>query len=128
MFTSSMSATGIVGSSFSYTVPAVGASSFTAAGLPPGLTIDLLEGVIVGTPTTAGVTISTISAYNVYGSSSATMSFTITDSGVLPSTPTLNLPVHPDQRSDHRRLQRPGSSVVFPVDVHARRSHSRIET
>jgi hypothetical protein len=50
-------ATGIVGVTFSYTVTVTGnAQSFSATGLPPGLSVtDPTNRVISGTPTTAGV-------------------------------------------------------------------------
>ncbi|KAB7727042.1 hypothetical protein F5984_22665 [Rudanella paleaurantiibacter] len=55
------SATGTVGQSFSYTIPSGSFSAtagqsltYSASGLPPGLTINTGTGAITGTPTTAG--------------------------------------------------------------------------
>ncbi len=51
--TSPLTATAIVGEAFTYQIEASGATSFGAEGLPDGLSVSNLTGVISGTPTTA---------------------------------------------------------------------------
>ena len=52
-------------------------SSFTASGLPPGLSLDPFSGAISGTPGTPGVYAVPVSASNAGGTSSATITFKI---------------------------------------------------
>jgi len=52
-------------------------TAFAASGLPPGLTIDPVQGVISGTATTFGTFVATISASNAGGTGSATVSFIV---------------------------------------------------
>jgi hypothetical protein len=82
-------ASGTLGWSFSYQIPAFGdlLTGYTATGLPAGLTVNTSTGVISGTPTAAGAFMVTISAtfVNVNGSG------TVTGSGTL--TLTINFPI-----------------------------------
>src|SRR5204862_3854572 len=58
-------ATGTVGSNFSYTINATNnPTSYNATGLPAGLTVNTGNGKITGKPTTAGIYQVTISATN----------------------------------------------------------------
>jgi len=79
LISSPTSATGAVGSVFpTYTVGGTDQpTSYTAAGLPPGLTINSLTGAINGTPTTSGTFHVTITATNGVGSGSTTLTITI---------------------------------------------------
>jgi PKD repeat protein len=52
-------------------------TSFAATGLPPGLAIDPVQGVISGTATTPGTYAATISAANAGGTGSAVVTFTV---------------------------------------------------
>jgi len=76
--TSSLSASGIRGSAFSYQITATNSpTSYNATGLPSGLSVNTSTGVISGTPSAAGTTSVTISATNSGGTGSATLTITI---------------------------------------------------
>src|SRR6266568_3722428 len=88
VITSPATATGQVGVAFSYTITATNSpTSFNAAGLPAGLTVNTSTGFISGTPTTAGTYSVTISATNSGGTGSATLTLTIN-----PATPVIQPP------------------------------------
>ncbi|MGH9771723.1 MAG: putative Ig domain-containing protein, partial [Candidatus Acidiferrales bacterium] len=78
VITSSLTANGTVGNPFSYTIEASnGVSSFSASGLPGGLSCDPSTGIISGTATfncSDGVT---IGATNAYGTTYATLTLNI---------------------------------------------------
>ena len=83
--TSALTASGTVGSAFTYTITGAGGSgnvlpnSFTASPLPSGLSIDLSNGRISGTPTAAGIYNVTIGFQDAmsYPVASATLVITI---------------------------------------------------
>ncbi len=76
--TSATSASGVVGSAFTYMITATySPTSFSATGLPPGLSVNTATGVISGTPTTLGSFNATIRASNGSGTGSATLVITI---------------------------------------------------
>jgi thermitase len=78
VITSSTSASGTVGSSFSYSITASGTpTSYNASSLPSGLSVNTSTGVISGTPSSAGTFISSISASNTAGTGSASLRITI---------------------------------------------------
>jgi hypothetical protein len=52
-------------------------TSFSASGLPPGLSVNTSTGLISGTPTTLGTSSVTLGATNGSGTGNATLSFTI---------------------------------------------------
>src|SRR5262249_32497358 len=86
LITSSLVATGTVGTAFSYQITATNnPTSFNATGLPSGLTVNTATGVISGTPTTA-----TGSPFSV-GPSSTHNAVTVTATLVLTITPGLPL-------------------------------------
>jgi PKD repeat protein len=86
VITSPSTAPGTVGSPITtYLIEATGLpTSYSATGLPPGLTLDPLTGAISGTPTTAGTYLVTITATNSAGSSSTTVTMIIAGAAVAP--------------------------------------------
>ena len=88
VITSASTASGTVGSAFSYQITATNApSSYGATGLPAGLSVNSGTGLISGTPTTAATSTVTLSASNGGGTGTATLTLTITSGG----TPVINL-------------------------------------
>jgi hypothetical protein len=86
VITSVLSASGIAGSGFGYTITASNSpTSYSAAGLPAGLSVNTSNGVISGTPISAGTASAVISAANGGGTGSATLVFTI--SPAAPTSP-----------------------------------------
>jgi mucin-19 len=79
VISSSLTATGTYGVAIStYTITATETpTSFNATGLPAGLTVNVTNGEISGTPTAIGTFNTTISATNAGGTGSATLVFTI---------------------------------------------------
>ncbi len=86
VISSSLTATGTVGTPFSYQITASGSpTSFGAATLPAGLTLNTATGAITGTPTGAGTSNVTISATNSAGTGSATLVITVNPSASAPA-------------------------------------------
>jgi hypothetical protein len=74
VITSGTNATATMGSPFTYQITATnGPTSFSASGLPAGLSVDPVMGIISGTATTTGTSDVTISAANITGTGSATL-------------------------------------------------------
>ncbi len=72
VISSATAATGTIGTAFSYAITASASpTSYSASGLPAGLSINTSTGVISGTPTALGKYLVTISATNAQGTGSA---------------------------------------------------------
>jgi autotransporter-associated beta strand protein len=71
-------ASGRVGSAFNFIISASNSpTSYSAVGLPAGMTIDTNLGVISGTPTAVGTSMITLGATNSSGTGSSTLLFTV---------------------------------------------------
>jgi uncharacterized protein YhjY with autotransporter beta-barrel domain len=78
VISSGTSASGTVDVPLNYQITASSVStSFSATGLPPGLSINTATGLISGTPTAFGTFTTTVNAINATGTGSATVTFTI---------------------------------------------------
>ncbi|MFL6127736.1 MAG: M4 family metallopeptidase, partial [Mycobacteriales bacterium] len=76
--------TGTVGTAitpFTLTASPAGTYTWSATGLPPGLSIGSSSGTVSGTPTTAGTYTVTVTATSGTGSGSTTFTFTISGAG-----------------------------------------------
>ncbi len=90
VITSTTTASGTVGTAFSYQITATNSpTSYGATGLPAGLSVNTSSGLISGTPTGAGTSTVTLSATNGSGTGHATLTLTITAAApVITSTTT----------------------------------------
>ncbi|MDP5001863.1 MAG: choice-of-anchor D domain-containing protein, partial [Flavobacterium sp.] len=78
VITSNLTASGNQGSAFTYTIIATNLpTSYNATGLPAGLSIDTVTGVISGTPSVSGTFNVTISATNGVGTDTETLVITL---------------------------------------------------
>ena len=69
-----LSSTGTIGTAFSYQIAATNSpTSFNATGLPAGLSVNTVTGLISGTPTTAATSSVSISAVNAKGTGAKTL-------------------------------------------------------
>ncbi|EAZ96655.1 Outer membrane autotransporter barrel [Flavobacteria bacterium BAL38] len=93
VITSSLTASGNVGSAFTYDIVATNLpTSYNATGLPAGLSINTTTGQITGTPTGAGIFNVTISATNAYGTDTETLVITLTTGPCLSQVTFTSLP------------------------------------
>lgn len=84
VISSTLTASGTLGTQFSYQITATNSpTSFNAVGLPSGLSINTTTGVISGSPTATGLKNVVISATNGIGTGSATLALNI---GAVPSS------------------------------------------
>jgi fibronectin type 3 domain-containing protein len=86
--TSATTASGKVGSAFSYQITATNApTSYGGTGLPAGLSVNTGTGLISGTPTSAATSTVALSATNSAGTGNATLTITVLSTGLLSMTP-----------------------------------------
>ncbi len=91
VITSATTASGTVGGAFSYQIAATNSPiSFTATGLPAGLTVNTRTGLISGTPTAAGTSTVTLSATNGTGTGNATLTLSVTAGAPAPALTSLS--------------------------------------
>ena len=85
---------GQAGKSYSATLSADGTApiTWTASGLPSGVSLNTSAGRLSGTPSRAGTYRITITARNSYGTASKTFTVTIAAAGVRPTISTSSLP------------------------------------
>jgi hypothetical protein len=77
-----------IGQSFSYQITASqSASSFTAAGLPPGLSLNAATGLITGIPTVVGPFNVTVTAQTAVGGASGTVRITVLGPRITSTSP-----------------------------------------
>lgn len=85
--TSPLAATTPANSPFSYQIEATNApTTYAAANLPTGLTVDTATGLISGTPTTGGIRNISITASNSLGSDTQTLVLTVSSVPVITSS------------------------------------------
>jgi len=83
--TSATNAAGLIGQSFSYQITAFnGPTSYSATGLPPGLTVNQTNGLVSGRPATNGTFVVTIAASNAGGSGVITLNLLVSPAGPIP--------------------------------------------
>lgn len=88
VITSTTADSATIGTALNYTITASGSpTSYHAAGLPAGLSIDSSSGIISGTPTVMGTYIVTISATNGSGTGNAILILNVYNN-VAPAAPT----------------------------------------
>ncbi len=83
---SPLSAGAVAGVAFSYTILATNTpTSYSATGLPTGLTLNTSTGAITGTVAASGTAVATITATNASGSGKSPLTITTTASAVAPT-------------------------------------------
>lgn len=85
VITSASSASGVQGKPFTYQITATNSpTSYSATGLPAGLTINTSSGLISGTPTAAGASNIDLGATNATGTGNGSLALTVTGSTTSP--------------------------------------------
>jgi hypothetical protein len=115
---SASTATGTVGSAFTYAITASNTpTSYAASNLPAGLSVNTSSGVISGTPTVAGAKSVLISASNASGTGSGTVTVTISGTGPDPAggTPLPPGPATTTTSSSHSGCGSGGAMAVLSL-------------
>ncbi len=87
VISSSLAAAASQNVAFTYAISASNSpTSYGATGLPPGLTLDSVSGVISGAPTAAGVSTVTISATNSHATATAALTLTVASTAPVVTT------------------------------------------
>lgn len=113
IITSSSAATGKVGQPFQFQVTTTGASSsatLSASGLPPGLSVNSVTGLISGTPASEGSVSVTLTVTDGSFSTSATLQITISTDPALPVIVSSNTALLTPGQSFTYTINAPGSS------------------
>jgi len=85
LITTTGSAAGVINTTFSFAITATNSpQSYSATGLPAGLSVNTTTGVISGQPTTEGVSSVALTAANATGTGTATLLITVTATAVTP--------------------------------------------
>lgn len=133
VITGATTTSGAYGSALSYTITASSSpTSFGATGLPSGLTINPLSGLISGTPTQTGTFSVTVSATNSAGTVTAPLTITISkatatvtlgnlsatyDGSLKPVTTTTNPPGRPVLVTYNGSYTVPGAPGSYTVEA-----------
>lgn len=124
--TSAPTAYALVNAPFAgYTLTALnGPTSFTAAGLPPGLVFNSNTGVISGTPTTVGTYPVSLTAYNNLGSDTLSLVFNVTAKNTQPVATPLSVTTNEDTSValtlSGVDLETPAAALTYTVTFPAR--------
>lgn len=111
-------ATAALGVAFNYQITASNTpTTYLASGLPAGLTLDPLTGLISGSPTEVGVSTVSITASNASGSDTETLTVTVLAPFVEVSVAELNFTGNFGQPSAAQTYALTGSDLTEPVTV-----------
>ena len=114
--TSPTTASGTVGTSFSYQIAASNSpTSFGATGLPEGLSLSTSTGLIAGTPAAAGTFSIAISASNAAGTGSATLTLMVSGGGGGGGVSLLSEDFASASSGDN--ITTTGSSAIWPGNI-----------